>query len=196
VPRRDRVRRRSAAARWAGRVLGILGTAVVLACGAVIATMVLGDADEAVSPAPAATPPAARGDRPARLTRAQRAERRRALAELRGQGYRPLRPADFDARHLLRVLIGEPAGRTPPGRRAFFFVDGKYIGHDAASPSGRLRAGRAREREVTLVYTLYRPGDALCCPRGGQKRVRFRWTGDALRAREPIPPPRLRLPAG
>ena len=58
MPRRDQVRHpRSPAARWARRLFGVAGTAVVLAVGVVIATMVLsGDDGEVVAPAPAATP--------------------------------------------------------------------------------------------------------------------------------------------
>jgi hypothetical protein len=196
VPRRDRVRRRSPVAKWTGRVFGLLGTAAVLAVGVVIATMVLsGDDDPAVSAAPAATPtPEPPAKQKSRLTSRQREERRRAVDEVRRQGYTPVRLADYKFDHLLRVLIGEPVGTTPPGLRAFFFVDDEYIGQDATSPSGKLRAGRQREREITLVYTLYEDGDRSCCPKGGDERVHFRWTGDALEPREQIPPDAQRLP--
>ena len=92
------------------------------------------------------------------------------------------------------MLIGKPVGTTPPGLRAFFFVDGEFIGHDASAPSGKLRPGRQLEREVTLVYTLYEPGDRACCPKGRDTRVHFRWTGEALEPREAIPPDAERLP--
>jgi LppP/LprE lipoprotein len=199
VPRRDRVRRRSPVAKWTGRVLGLLGTAVVLAVGVVAATMVIsGDDDDVVSAAPAATPTPepkkGSGKAKSRLTRRQRDERRRAVDEVRRQGYSPVSVADYKVDHLLRVLIGKPVGTTPPGLRAFFFVDGEYIGQDAASPSGKLRPGRQLEREITLVYTLYDDGDRACCPKGGDTRVHFRWTGEALEPREPIPPDAERLP--
>jgi hypothetical protein len=77
--------------------------------------------------------------------------------------------------------------------RAFFFVDGGYVGLDATSASGKLRAGRQLEREITLVYTLYEDGDRACCPKGGDTRVHFRWTGEALEPREEIPPDSERL---
>jgi len=199
VPRRDRLRRRSPVARWTGRVLGLLGTAAVLAVGVVAATMVAsaGD-DEVVSPAPAATPtPEAAGgrkDAAPRLTRAQREERRQAVDEVRRQGYAAAALGDYKVDHLLRVLIGKPVGTTPPGMRAFFFVDGEYIGQDATTPSGRIRAGRQLEREITIVYRLYRPGDEACCPKGKETRVHYRWNGEALEPREPIPPAAERLP--
>jgi LppP/LprE lipoprotein len=199
VPRRDRVRRRSPVAKWTGRVLGLLGTAVVLAVGVVAATMVIsGDDDDVVSAAPAATPtPAPKkgsGKAKSRLTSRQREERRRAVDEVRRHGYSPVSVGDYKVDHLLRVLIGKPVGTTPPGLRAFFFVDDEYMGQDAASPSGKLRAGRQLEREITLVYTLYEDGNRACCPKGGDTRVHFRWTGDALEPREPIPPDAERLP--
>jgi hypothetical protein len=200
MPRRDRIRRRSPLARWTGRVLGLIGTAAVLAVGVVVATMVVsaGD-DEVVSTAPAATPtpaPERAGDgkdAAPRLTRAQREERRRAVDEVRRQGYAPVALGDYKVDHLLRVLIGKPVGTTPPGMRAFFFVDGEYIGQDATTPSAKIRAGRQLEREITIVYTLYRPGDDACCPKGKETRVHYRWSGGALTPREPIPPAGERL---
>lgn len=195
MPRRDDVLRRSPLARWTGRVLGLAGTAVVLAVGVVVATMVLAARDEAgVTAAPAATPsatPAAERDAKPRLTARQRNERRRAADEVRRQGYKPVTLADYRVDHALRVLIGEPVGSTAPGRRAFFFVRERYIGQDASSPSGNVRPGRQREREITLVYSRYATGDRECCPTGSETRVHFRWTGDALEPREPIPPERM-----
>jgi hypothetical protein len=198
VPRRDRVRRRSPVAKWTGRVLGVLGTAVVLAVAVVAATMVIsGDDDDVVAAAPAATPtpePKEAAKKKSRLTDRQREERRRAVDEVRRQGYAPVSLADYRIDHLLRVLIGKPVGTTPPGLRAFFFVDDAYIGQDATTPSGKLRPGRQLEREITLVYTLYEDGNRACCPKGGDTRVHFRWSGDTLEPREEIPPAAERLP--
>jgi LppP/LprE lipoprotein len=199
VSRRDRVRPRSPVATWTGRLLAALGTAAVLAVGAVAASMVLsagGDDEGVATAAPRATPTAKPGKRERRgskLTPEQRAQRGRAVAELRRQGYAPVSLADYKVDHLLRVLIGKPVGDTPPGLRAFFFVDDEYIGLDATSPSGKLRPGRQLEREITLVYTLYEDGDRACCPQGGDTRVHFRWNGEALEPREPIPPDSERL---
>ena len=197
---RHRIRRRSPVAKWTGRVLAVAGTAIVLAVGVAIATMILeGDDERVVPPAPAATPaptkdkPKSKRDEP-QLTAQQREERRRAIDAVRRAGYRPVALKDYRADHLLRVLIGEPVGTTPPGLRAFFFVDDEPIGQDALAPSGKLRPGRQLEREITLVYTLYEPGDRACCPKGKDTRVHFRWTGDALVPREEIPPDAERLP--
>jgi LppP/LprE lipoprotein len=201
MPRRDQVRHpHSPVARWARRILGVAGTAAVLAVGGVSASLVLtSDDDEVVVPAPAATPVAAKPtlakERRPRLTARQRNERRRAVDQVRREGYTPVKLADYHADHVLRVLIGRPVGTTPTGLRAFFFVRGEYIGQDSTSASLKLRPGRQLEREITLVYTLYEEGDRECCPKGGETRVHFRWTGDALEPREPIPPDFERMPA-
>jgi hypothetical protein len=202
MPRRDEIRHPSSpAARWARRLLGIAGTATVLAVGAASASMVLSSDDDDVvaAPAPAATPaPERTAEKPRkpRLSARQRELRRRAVDQVRRQGYAPVDLDDFRSHHdqVLRVLIGKPVGTTPPGLRAFFFVRGEYIGQDATSASLELRPGRQLAREITLVYTLYEEGDRECCPSGGDTRVHFRWTGDALEPREEIPPDYQRMP--
>ena len=199
MARRNELRHpRSPAARWARRVLGVAGTAVVLAIGAASASMVLSSGeDEVVAPAPAATPEpkaAKERDKP-RLSARQREDRRRALDEVRRAGYKPAELDDYKPHNTLRVLIGDPVGTTPRGSRAFFFVRGEYIGQDAISATLKLRPGRQLEREITLVYTLYEEGDRECCPQGGDTRVHFRWTGEALEPREEIPPDFQRMPA-
>jgi LppP/LprE lipoprotein len=204
MPRRHQVSHpRSPAARWARRLLGIAGTAVVLAIGAASASMVLSATEDEVDARPPAATPASderaakteKPDKP-RLTARQRELRRRAVDEVRRAGYRPVDLEDLRLHHdqVLRVLIGKPVGTTPKGRRAFFFVRGEYIGQDALSPSLKLRPGRQLNREITLVYTLYEDGDEECCPRGGETRVHFRWTGEALEPQEEIPPDYQRLP--
>ena len=198
MARRYQIRRpNSRVARWARRIFGVIGTAVVLAVGGASARMIVpGDERAAATPEPTI---AAREQRAAtrapRLTARQREERRGAVDELRRQGYVPVRLSDYRADHVLRVLIGEPAASAKRGLRAFFFVRAHYVGNDAASPSLRLRAGRQREREITLAYALYRKGDRECCPKGGELSVRFRWTGSALEPRGHVPPAYQRLPS-
>jgi hypothetical protein len=201
MPRRDLVRHPSSpAARWVRRVLGVAGTAVVLAIGAVSASLVMSSGDEEVAarPAPASTPEperTAQQPRKPRLTARQREERRRAIDQVRREGYRPAALDDYKPDNVLRVLIGEPVGTTPSGLRAFFFVRGEYIGQDTISPTLKLRPGRQLKREITLVYTLYEEGDRECCPQGGDTRVHFRWTGETLEPQEEIPPDYQRMPA-
>lgn len=195
MARRDQVPRRSPAARWTRRILGLAATAAVLGAGVLAASMIVsGDADEVAARTPAATAePAAPAPRQRGLTERQKAERRRAVAEVRSQGYEPVELDDYRAQQALRVLIGRPRTGTAPGLRAFFFARGRYLGHDATEPAMKLRPGRQLDREITLVYTLYDGADAPCCPSGGDTRVHFRWTGGELRPREPIPPPAARM---
>jgi hypothetical protein len=183
VPRRDLVHRRSPFARWSGRLLAVLGTGAVLAAGVVAATMLLAlEDDDTVSAAPVAPGGGGGGGK---LTREQRAERRAAVAVVRERGYAPQDLDDYKIDHLLRVIVGEPVDDTPAGLRAFFFVDGEFIGNDASAPSRELRPGRQLEREITLVYTL---------PSGDEERVHFRWDGKKLEPREKIPPAGERAP--
>ena len=113
------------------------------------------------------------------------------MAELRRQGYKPARLADWHARQSLRVLIGTQGGQ----RRAFFFVGRRYIGNDATTPSTKLRVGKQDKRSVTLVYSVWRRGDRACCPHGGAVRVRFRWEGGRLQPQSAIPDAAARRPA-
>src|SRR3954470_18559647 len=141
--------------RWIARVLAILATGALLAVGVAVATMIRAETDSSAddqaltaqpTPTPAPKPrPAKHQAKRAKLTKTQRAARNAAVAELRRQGYRPVRPADWHARQSLRVLIGTQGGQ----RRAFFFVGPRYIGNDAATPSAKLRVGRQDKRSVT-----------------------------------------------
>ena len=51
-----------------------------------------------------------------------------------------------------------------------------------------LRVVSQSDTEVMLSYPLYRKGDALCCPGGGQTKVRFQLNNGKLTALDPIPP--------
>jgi LppP/LprE lipoprotein len=185
--------------RWPARVAGLLGTSALLGSGVAIALMVMpSPKEEAVVPtAPAATPaPDAEPPKPRKpkLTRAQRRARGAAVAVLTQQGFEPVRLGDYNPRNKLRVLIGRPATDDAGPRRAFFFVDGRFIGHDSDAPSARLQVARARDRAITLSYGLYEPGDRRCCPKGGTARVRFRWDGATLAPQDEIPLAHLRVP--
>jgi hypothetical protein len=98
-----------------------------------------------------------------------------------------------DARHFnpsgpLQVLIGV---RLPTAdahdRRAFFFVNGAYIGTDAFDPSADLSVVWQSQDTVTLSYVLFRPGDARCCPTGGTSNVPFQWRDGRLYPLAAIP---------
>lgn len=110
-------------------------------------------------------------------------------AVLRARGFTPTNSADYHAKQALQVLIGRHIGSGDGyGQQAFFFVNGRYIGTDASAPSATLRVVSQSDTEVTLAYPLYRSGDALCCPGGGQAHVRFQLNNGKLTPLDPIPP--------
>jgi hypothetical protein len=112
-----------------------------------------------------------------------------AAAVLRARGYTPTNKADYHPHQALEVLIGmHIASGDGYGQQAFFFVNGRYIGTDASRPSATLRVVSQGDTEVTLGYPLYRNGDPLCCPGGGQTHVRFQLNNGKLTALDPIPP--------
>jgi hypothetical protein len=170
------------------RFFGLLATGALLAVGAGAALTILTDA-RLPSVEPVATPRAPQElDTPAKkavkkhkgpaapkLTAAQRQARTAAVATLRGEGYRPVKLADYAPDKVLRVLIG----RGDAGQRAFFFAEGRYIGNDATSDSDRITVVRAGNRSVSLSYKVV----------GGKpERVLFRWDGKKLAPQTAIPP--------
>ena len=93
------------------------------------------------------------------LTKAQKQAREDAVAEVRSQGYTTLKPADYDPKATLRVLVARPVGDAAGGYRAFFFNKTTYIGNDARANSSTLRVVKKGKATVTLSYGVYEPGD-------------------------------------
>jgi hypothetical protein len=113
---------------------------------------------------------------------------RGAVATVRARGFTPNNTSDYHPSQTLGVLIGTRTGSGDGyGQQAFFFVNGRYIGTDASEPSATLRVASQGDTEVTLAYPLYRRGDPLCCPGGGQALVRFQLNNGKLAPLEPIP---------
>jgi LppP/LprE lipoprotein len=112
-----------------------------------------------------------------------------ATAILRAKGFTANNTSDYHSNQALRVLVGTHTGSGDGyGQQAFFFVNGRYIGTDSKQPSATLRVLGQSDTEVTLGYPLYRNNDPLCCPGGGQARVRFRLDNGKLTPLDPIPP--------
>jgi hypothetical protein len=112
-----------------------------------------------------------------------------ATALVHSQGYTPTDTSDYHPSQTLGVLIGSrPGSESAYEQRAFFFVNGHYIGTDASEPSGALHVAAQSDTEVTLAYGLYRKGDPACCPSGGQATVRFQLDNGRLMPLDPIPP--------
>src|SRR3954452_19685456 len=192
---RRRLPPRPALYRWTRRITGLLATAAFLGVAVAIYTMVApdGDSGAAVPEAPAATPVAARhhhkaarhkAKQPKRLTKAQKAQRTAAGAELRRQGYVTGKASDYDPRATFRVLVGRPVGDAGGGQYAFFFSKTTFLGRDALSPSAKLRVVKHRKRNLTLAY-------GTCCPEKTVK-VHFRLEGTRVHARDLIPASYLR----
>jgi hypothetical protein len=112
-----------------------------------------------------------------------------ATALVRVHGYTPNDVSQYHPNQTLRVLVGTHTGSGDGyGQQAFFFVQGRYIGTDTASPSATLRVLAQSDTSVTLGYPLYRHTDPLCCPGGGQAAVRFELNNGKLAPAQPIPP--------
>lgn len=111
-----------------------------------------------------------------------------ALAVLHAHGYVPADTSQYRPDQTLQVLIGtrESAAGTK-AEQAFFFVDGHYLGTDAAQPSGQISLVSQGDTEATLAYGLYRSADPVCCPSGGQAHVRFQLNDGQLGTTGPIP---------
>ncbi len=112
-----------------------------------------------------------------------------AVGVLSAHGYAAAEPAQYHANQTLRVLVGTKSGSSDGyGQQAFFFVGGRYIGTDTKAPSATVKVIAQSDTEVTLDYPLYRPGDPLSGPSGGQATVRFQLNNGKLVALDPIPP--------
>jgi hypothetical protein len=88
----------------------------------------------------------------------------------------------------LKVLVGTKTGSADARiQHAFFFEGDRYLGTDTADPSASMRVAAQSDTSVTLAYRLYRPRDPLCCPSGGERRVRFELDNGRLSPMGQIP---------
>jgi hypothetical protein len=112
-----------------------------------------------------------------------------ALATVQAKGYTPEETSQYHPDQTLRVLVGTRTGSSDGyGQQAFFFVAGRYIGTDTKEPSATVKVLAQSDTEVTLGYPLYRNGDPLSNPSGGQATVHFQLDNGKLTALNPIPP--------
>ena len=193
---RRRLPPRGGISRWTRRITGLLATAAFLGVGVASYKMIApahhSTAGAALAQQATAAPPARHHHhkakhhrhRPTRLTKAQKAARTAAVAELRRQGYTTPKASDYDPRAAFRVLVGRPVGDAGGGSYAFFFAGGTYLGRDALSPTADLKVLRHGKRNVTLSY-------GTCCPTR-HVHVRFRLEAGRIHALQAIPPSYLR----
>lgn len=112
-----------------------------------------------------------------------------AAALVREKGYTPNDTSQYHSSQALRVLVGTRTGSADGyQQQAFFFVNGHYIGTDAKEPSAGVKVLSQGDTEVTLGYSLYRPGEPLSSPGGGEARVTFQLNNGKLVNLQKIPP--------
>jgi hypothetical protein len=112
-----------------------------------------------------------------------------AVAVVRAHGYSADETSTYNPANTLRVLVGTRGGSgVGDGQQAFFFVGGHYIGTDAKEPSASVKVVGQSDTEVALAYALYKPGDPLGHPSGGEATVHFQLNNGRLVALNPIPP--------
>ena len=112
-----------------------------------------------------------------------------AEAVVRAKGFTASNASEYHPGQTLQVLVGTRTGSGDGyGQQAFFFVDGRYIGTDATQPSATVHVVSQGDTEVVLAYPLYRSGDPLSHPSGGQTTVRFQLNDGQLVPLGKIPP--------
>jgi hypothetical protein len=112
-----------------------------------------------------------------------------AVAVVKAHGYTPDDTTSYHPNQTLQVLVAtRTASADGYAQQAFFFVDSRYVGTDTSTPSAGIKLISQGDTEATLAYRLYRPGDPLCCARGGEATVRFQLNNGRLVPLDPIPP--------
>ena len=108
---------------------------------------------------------------------------------MRAHGYTPNNLSEYHPNQTLRALVGTRSGSADGyGQQVFFFVDGRFIGTDTKEPSASLKVVSQNDTEAVVAYRLYRPGDPLSSPSGGQAVVHFQLNNGALAPLGTIPP--------
>jgi LppP/LprE lipoprotein len=107
-----------------------------------------------------------------------------AAAVVRAHGFVPNDLSEYHSDQTLRVLVGSEGSV----QRAFFFLDGRYLGTDTKEPSAKLKVVSQSDSEVSIAYSLYGPGEQPCCSHGTQTVVHFQLNDGKLAAAQAIPP--------
>jgi hypothetical protein len=112
-----------------------------------------------------------------------------AAAVVRSHGFTPNDLSEYHSGQTLRVLVGTFSGSQEGlAQRAFFFLDGSYLGTDAKEPSAKLQVVSQSDTEVAIAYSLFRPGEQPCCSHGTQAVVHFQLNDGKLATAQAIPP--------
>jgi LppP/LprE lipoprotein len=137
--------------------------------------------------APATTPTATRPSTTPTTPPSGPLTLRAAEQLLAARGYAVLTERDWRPDQTLKVLIGIRSA-PPRAELAFLFAGNRFIGTDTKDPSGAIEVVAQSDRNITLGYGTYKPGDALCCASGGTAQVTYVWNGTRLTPLQPIPP--------
>jgi hypothetical protein len=101
-------------------------------------------------------------------------------AVLAAHGYAAVDPGQYNDQNTLQVLIGSGPGGA---QKAFFFVNGRYIGTDTKLPSSQINLVGSNDTEVTLGYALVHPDGSPA----GTANVRYALNDGQLSPLDPIP---------
>jgi hypothetical protein len=111
-----------------------------------------------------------------------------AQALVESKGYTPASNTTWERVAGLNVVLGTLTESADGyNQLAFFFYDGRYLGTDTSASSAGIQQAWADDHTIALAYALYHPDDPMCCPTAGAATVRYQWTGNRLRALDPIP---------
>jgi hypothetical protein len=91
----------------------------------------------------------------------------------------------------VNALYGDCGGGDGRDQHIWFFVGHRFVGNDTPASSREIIGIWGDGQTLAFLYVLYRKADAMCCPTGGGKIVRFRWNGHRIVALDRIPPRQL-----
>ncbi len=95
-------------------------------------------------------------------------------------GYAPASPSTYNPQNTLQVII---ATNQLGLEKAFFFVNGRYIGTDTSAASNSISLVGQSDTEVTLGYALMHPDGSSA----GTARVSYALNNGMLSPLDPIP---------
>ena len=111
-----------------------------------------------------------------------------ASAVLRANGFIPADTSEYHPNQVLRVLVGVRSGSSDGyGQQVFFFVERAVHRHRLKPAERHSEGGLTGRHRSHVAYPLYRRGDPLGCPSGGQAQVRFQLNNGKLIALDAIP---------
>ena len=85
---------------------------------------------------------------------------------------------------IIAVITGSGTGYAD---QAFFFAQDRLIGTDLTGTSATIHLAWRTDTTIALNYAIYELNDPMCCPVGGERTVRYEWTGTRLKPLDPIP---------